>query len=182
MTKLALITTLVGGAIIAARLPGVIAPARYREFMVKFPRSEFWGRVLITIAGLIAWGVMFNASRESDEWKWAQPLIVVGVPVVLFLIYRYGVHYLALRATAALLLLIAKQMVDAADASDLALRLVVTVLAYVWVVGAIWMTAAPHHFRDLIGWAMAHDVRCRTACALGVCVGAMLMALGIFIY
>jgi len=182
MTRLALISTMVGGAIIAARLPGVLAPARYREFMVKFPRSVLWGRVLITVAGLIAWWVMFNASRDSDEWKWAQPLIVVGVPVVLFLIYRYGVHYLALRAAAALLLLIAKQVVDAADASDTMLRLVMTVLAYIWVVAAIWMTAAPHHFRDLIGWIMATDERCRTGCWLGICLGAVLMALGVFAY
>jgi len=182
MTKLALISTAVGAAVIAARLPGVLAPTRYREFMVKFPRSEFWGRVLITIAGLIAWWVMFHASRESDEWKWAQPLIVVGVPVVLYCIYRYGIHYLALRATAALLLLIAKLMVDVADASETVLRLFVTVLAYLWVVAAIWMAAAPHHFRDLIGWAMANDERCRTVCSLGVCLGVVLMALGVFAY
>ncbi len=182
MTKLALISTAVGAAVIAARLPGVLAPTRYREFMVKFPRSEFWGRVLITIAGLIALWVMFHASRESDEWKWAQPLIVVGVPVVLYCIYRYGIHYLALRATAALLLLIAKLMVDVADASETVLRLFVTVLAYLWVVAAIWMAAAPHHFRDLIGWAMANDERCRTVCSLGVCLGVVLMALGVFAY
>jgi hypothetical protein len=182
MTKLAWITTGVGVLIIAVRVPGVVAPARYREFMIAFPRSEFWGRILITIAGLIAWGVMFNVSRESDEWKWAQPLIVVGVPVVLYCIYRYGVHYLALRATAALMLLIAKQLVDAADASETVLRLVATVFGYVWVIAAIWMTAAPHHFRDLIGWVMASDERCRTACTLGICVGVVLVALGVFAY
>jgi len=182
MTKLAWLSTLVGAAVIAARLPGVLAPTRYRQFMVKFPRSEFWGRVLITIVGLIVWRVMYCASRDSDEWRWAQPLIVVGVPVVLFLIYRYGVHYLALRATAALLLLVAKQVVDAADAVETPWRLVMTVVAYLWVVAAIWMTAAPHHFRDLIGWAMANDERCRTLCWLGVCGGAVLMALGVFVY
>lgn len=182
MTRLALITILVGVAGIAARLPGVLAPARYRAFLVKFPRSEFWGRVLITIAGLIAWGIMFKASRESDEWRWAQPLIVVGVPVVLYLIYRYGVHYLALRASAALLLLVAKQMVDAADASETPWRLIVTVLAYLWVIAAIWMTAAPHHFRDLIGWAMADDERCRSLCSVGVFFSAVLVVLGVFVY
>ncbi len=173
---------MVGSAIIAVRLPGVLVPSRHREFLVKFPRSVLWGRVLITVAGLIAWWVMFNAARDSDEWKWAQPFVVIGVPVALFLVYRYSVHYLALRATAALLLLLAKQMVDAADASETVLRLFVTVLAYIWVVASIWMTVAPHHFRDLIDWAMANDERCRTVCSLGICLGAVLMALGVLAY
>ncbi|MCX7886732.1 MAG: hypothetical protein N3B01_05685 [Verrucomicrobiae bacterium] len=182
MSRLALVTTLVGIGLIAVRLPGVLAPARYRAFLVSFPRSKLWGRVLITVVGLIVWVIMLRASRESDEWRWAQPFIVVGVPVVLYLIYRYGVHYLALRATAALLLLVAKQMVDAADLSETPLRLIVTVLAYVWVIAAMWMAAAPHHFRDLIGWTMASDRRCRRLCSAGVVFGGVLVGLGLFVY
>ena len=182
MTRLALVSTIVGGAMIAARLPGVIAPTRYRAFMVKFPRSVFWGRILISIVAAIVWVVMFRASRESDDWRWAQPVVVVGVPAAVYLMYRYGTHYLALRATAALLLLTAKVMVDATDVSELELRLLVTTLAYVWVVAAIWMTVAPHHFRDLIGWAMAEDDRCRKLSLAGVVLGAVLVLFGLFVY
>ena len=78
--------------------------------------------------------------------------------------------------------LMMEQMVDAADASETVLRLFVTVLAYIWVVASIWMTVAPHHFRDLIDWAMANDERCRTVCSLGICLGAVLMALGVLAY
>jgi len=77
-----------------------------------------------------------------DEWAWARPLIVIAVPVAYWLVVQYGTHFLAMRAVAALLLLIAKQMVDAADSSDLPSRLLVTTLAYVWVVMAIWITIA----------------------------------------
>ena len=83
---------------------------------------------------------------------------------------------------AALLLLIAKQMVDAADLSLTPWRLVVTVVAYFWVVAAIWLTVAPHHFRDLLGFVMADDKRCRLACSAGIVVGLALVALGVFVY
>lgn len=148
--------------------------------MIQFPRSELWGRILLGIAAAIAWWIMYHAA--TDEWKWAQPFILVGVPVAYFLAIKFAPHYLALRGTAALSLMLAKVMVDAADLSDTQWRLIVTVLAYLWVAAAIWMTVAPHHFRDLIGFMMANDKRCRIACSAGIAVGGMLVLLGVFVY
>jgi len=182
MTKLALVSTIVGIGVIALRLPGVLLPAKYREFAVKFPRSVLWGRILMGIAAAIAWVVMFRAAAQSDEWRWAKPLVVIGVPVAYWLVWRYGAHYLSLRASSALLLMVAKVMVDTADLSDSPVRLFITVLAYIWVVSAIWMTVAPHHVRDLIGWATAYERRCRNLCAAGVALGVVLVLLGLFVY
>ena len=180
MTRLSLISILVGTLAIAVRLPGVLAPATFRAAAVKFPRNVPVGRILMGIVAVIVWWVMYHAA--TDEWKWAQPLIFVGVPVAYLLVVNFGTHYLTLRAVAALLLLIAKQMVDAADASLSPWRLIVTVVAYLWVVTAIWLTVAPHHFRDLLGFVMADDKRCRLACSAGIVVGLMLVALGVFVY
>lgn len=180
MTKLAIVSIVVGVASVAARLPGILSSGKFREHMIQFPRSEVWGKVLIGIAALVSWWVMFHAA--TDEWKWAQPLVLVGVPAVFFLVINFAPHYLALRGMAALMLMLAKVMLDAADISDAPLRLIVTVLAYLWVIAAIWMTVAPHHFRDLIGYIMANDKRCRHACVAGIAVGVALIALGLFAY
>jgi hypothetical protein len=180
MTHLGLVSSLVGGLLVATRSPGLAAPEKFREHLLKFPRSAWWGRVLMSIAAAIAWVVMYRAA--IDEWAWARPLIVIAVPVAYWLVVQYGTHFLAMRAVAALLLLIAKQMVDAADSSDLPSRLLVTTLAYVWVVMAIWITIAPHHFRDLMGYAMANNTRCRAVCGLGVGLGLVLLGLGLFVY
>jgi hypothetical protein len=180
MTRLALTSTLLGAAIIAGRLPGVIAPATFRECTQKFPRSVFWGRVLFGIAALWAGIVMFRAA--TDDWAWARPIVVIGVPVAYWLVIRYADQFLALRGTAALMLLVAKIAVDAADLSDLPLRLVVTVMAYLGVCGAMWMAIAPHQVRDWIGFITANDTRCRAACSVGVAVGALLVALGLCVY
>ncbi len=180
MTKLAFVSIAVGAFVVAARLPGLLAPARYRERMITFPRSVFWGRVLIGVAAAIAWWVMYRAA--TDEWKWAQPLILVGVPVAYVLVINFAPNYLAMRGMAALMLMAAKQMVDAADWGESPLRLIVTVFAYLWVVSAIWMTVAPHHFRDWIGFMMVNDNRCRAACGVGVVVGLGFIMLGVFAY
>jgi hypothetical protein len=179
MNRLALVSTLVGVFVVATRLPGVVAPAQYREHLLRFPRSVMWGRVLMGIAALIAWVVMYRAA--ADDWAWARPFIIAGVPVAYWVVIRYAGTFLAMRASAALMLIVAKQMVDAADLSDLPARLIVTVFAYVWVVAAIWITIAPHHFRDLMQSFMADDKRCRLVCSVGVLVGVLFLALGLFV-
>ena len=180
MTRLSLISILAGSLAIAVRLPGVLAPVAYRAVAVKFPRNVPAGRILMGIVAAIVWWVMYHAA--TDEWKWAQPLIFIGVPVAYLLVYNFGTPYLAVRAVAALLLLIAKPMVDAADASLVSARLIVTVVAYLWVVTAIWLTVAPHQFRDLLGFVMANDRRCRLACGVGIVVGLALVSLGVLVY
>jgi hypothetical protein len=180
MTRLAIVSIAVGALVVAARLPGLLAPAKYREHLIKFPRSILWGRVLMGLAAAIAWWIMYHAA--TDEWKWAQPYILIGVPVAYFLVVKFAPHYLAMRGAAALMLMAAKVMVDAADWSESPLRLIITVFAYLWVIGAIWMTVAPHHFRDLIGFMMANDKRCRAACSAGVVVGLGLIMLGVLAY
>ncbi|MEI8315621.1 MAG: hypothetical protein WCG79_09250 [Verrucomicrobiota bacterium] len=178
--SLSSISILAGTLAIAVRLPGVLAPATFRSAAIKLPRNVPIGRILMGLVAAIVWWVMYHAA--TDEWKWAQPLIFIGVPVAYLLVANFGTQYLTLRAVAALLLLIAKQMIDAADASLAPGRLVVTVVAYLWVVTAIWMTVAPHHFRDLLGFLMANDRRCRLACSAGIVVGLALVVLGVFVY
>jgi hypothetical protein len=180
MIQLSTISILVGAFTVAMRLPGVVTPAKFREHAVRFPRAVLPGQILMGIAAAIAWWIMYHAA--TDEWKWAQPFILVGVPVAYFLVAKFGTHYLSVRALAALMLMLAKVMVTAADASETPWRLVVTVLAYLWVVAAIWMTVAPHHLRDAIGFFMANDQRCRAACSVGIVVGLVLVGLGIFVY
>jgi hypothetical protein len=181
MNRLALISTVIGAFIIAARAPGLVVPDKFRAGSLKFPRSVFWGRALMAVAAVWAGTIMFNAA-DKDWPQWARPAIVIGTPIAYLLVIRYANQFLAMRGVAVLLLLAAKVMVDAADTSELAARLVVTTLAYIWVIAAMWMTIAPHHFRDLIGWSMANNARCRAVCAIGVAIGALLVVLGLFVY
>ena len=165
---------------IAGRLPGVIAPAKFGESARKFPRSVFWGRLLMGIVAVWAGIMMFNAA--TDDWAWARPVVVIGVPVAYWLVVQFADQFLALRGLAGLLLLVAKVAVDAADLSDMPIRLVVTVMAYIWVCVAMWMAGFPHQVRDVIGFMTASTTRCQMACLLGTVIGAGLVVLGLFVY
>ena len=165
---------------IAGRLPGVIVPAKFSECAQKFPRSVVWGRVLMGICAAWAGIVMYHAA--TDDWAWARPLIVIGVPLAYWLVIQFADQFLAIRGMAALLLLVAKVVLDAADLSELPSRLFMTVLAYIMVCAAMWMAAAPHQVRDVIGVATANATRCRAFCLLGTIIGGVLVAMGLFVY
>jgi hypothetical protein len=180
MTRLAITSTILGAVIIVGRLPGVIAPEKFGTEARKFPRSVFWGRVLMGICALWAGIVMYNAA--TDDFAWAKPLVVIGVPIAYALVIQYADQFLAIRGVAALLLLIAKVTLNAADVSDSPSRLIVTVLAYLWVCVAVWMASAPHQVRDWINFVTKNAARCRAACSLGVTVGVFLVLLGLFVY
>jgi hypothetical protein len=180
MTRLAITSTILGAVIIVGRLPGVINPEKFSAEARKFPRSVLWGRVLMAICALWAGFVMYNAA--TDDFAWAKPLVVIGVPIVYALAIQYADQFLAIRGVAGLLLLIAKVTLNAADVSDSPSRLIVTVLAYLWVCAAVWMASAPHQVRDWINFVTKNAARCRAACSLGVMVGVFLMLLGLFVY
>jgi len=180
MTRLAITSTILGAAIIAVRLPGVIAPDKFIVHARKFPRSVLWGRILMGICALWAGIVMYNAA--VDDFAWLKPLVVIGVPIAYWLVVQFANQFLAIRGVAALLLLIAKVTLNAADLSDSPSRLIVTVLAYLWVCAAVWMASAPHQVRDWINFITANATRCRAACSLGAIVGVFLVLLGLFIY
>jgi hypothetical protein len=180
MTQLAITSTILGAAIIAGRLPGIVAPEKFRTHARKFPRSVLWGRILIAVAAVWAGISVYRAA--VDEWAWARPVVVVAVPIAYWLVIQYADQFLALRGAAALMLFIAKVALDAADLSDTPWRLVVTVLAYVWVCVAMWMAVAPHQVRDWIGVVTANNARCRGACSVTTAIGALLVVLGLLVY
>jgi hypothetical protein len=180
MTRLAITSTILGAAIIVGRLPGILVPEKFSVEARKFPRSVLWGRILMGICALWAGIVMYNAA--VDDFAWARPLVVIGVPIAYALVIQFADQFLAVRSLAALLLLIAKVVLNATDRSDSPSRLIVTVLAYLWVCAAIWMASAPHQVRDCITFTTANATRCRAVCSLGAAVGVFLVLLGLFVY
>ena len=181
MTRLAITSTIIGAAIIAGRLPGVIAPDKFIAHARKFSRSVLWGRILMGICAVWA-GIVLYFFAAVDDFAWLKPVIVIGIPIAYWLVIQYADQFLAIRGLAALLLLIAKVMLNAADLSDSPSRLIITVLAYVEVCVAVWMASAPHQIRDWINFVTANATRCRAACSLGAAVGVFLVLLGLFVY
>ncbi|MCX6907365.1 MAG: hypothetical protein NTY01_04910, partial [Verrucomicrobia bacterium] len=72
----------VGTAIIATRLPGVLKPQAYRDWLRKFPRSVWPGIVFLSIA--LAWCVTIVTSAREDG---------MAVPKWLVMFFLYAVYF-----------------------------------------------------------------------------------------
>src|SRR2546423_12678234 len=96
-----------------------------------------------------AWFV-FNVYREPiADCAVMKPYLcgffaAVGVGACIFV-----KDFLPVRGLAVLLLLAAKLMVDTARWADTSWRLVITTLAYVWIIAGLWLTVSPWRARGL---------------------------------
>jgi Kef-type K+ transport system membrane component KefB len=81
-----------------------------------------------------------------------------------------------------LLLVAAKLLVDTARWADTEWRLVITTLAYLWVIAGMWLTVSPWRLRDLLNWATATERRTRCLSAVRLVFALFLIGLGLTVY
>jgi formate hydrogenlyase subunit 3/multisubunit Na+/H+ antiporter MnhD subunit len=90
--------------------------------------------------------------------------------------------FLPVRGLAVLLLLLAKLMVDTARWEDTEWRLVIVVLAYIWVIAGMWFTISPWRVRDMLYWATANEKRVRVGSAMRLALALFIVVLGLTAY
>jgi hypothetical protein len=180
MSALSMMAVVIGAALVAGRLPGLVAPEKARALVKAFPRSRFWAWLLTCLDMAI---VAFLVWNLPDSWftPWRASLLVL-IPVSIALIVWFVDELLAARALGGLLLLVAAPVLEAARFHPSDARLVLVVLAYVWVFAGMLLVANPWWFRKLTEPLMATDLRCRLASAAGVLLGLVLIALGVWVY
>lgn len=164
---------LLGLALIAAHMLAALKADNVRNFLVRFPRWHAAGVALLTIDLIWSWYIAFVMDwGEFETWR---------VPVLVFLPVAYGfmvalVHeFLAARALGILLLLAAMPVLDAAFMQSPASRLLVVVLAYVWVVLGLMWTSSPHLLRDHINFLLEGPRRWMVGAWGGVAYGVLIL-------
>jgi hypothetical protein len=164
---------IVGIWLIASHAGALAQGAGAMRWLTGFPRSYRAGVVLLTIDWL--WTELLALRMDWGEFYYLQKWIVILLPVCFFLTLRFVDDYLAVRALGILLLLAAAPLLDAAFLQPPESRLLVVVLAYVWIVfGMLWV-GQPHLMRDQIGWMQKSAMRWRVAMASGLVYGLVLL-------
>ena len=178
--KLSTLSILLGLVMAVPQIYGLLKPAGFAAAARKFPRYTPIGYVLIAIATV--W-FLYNLQQESvADFASMKPVLfalftAVGIGTCLF------VHdFLPVRGLAVLLMLVAKLLVDTARWVDTEWRLVITTLAYVWVVAGMWFTISPWRLRDLIVWSTANEQRTRLVSGLRLAFGVFVLALGLTVF
>lgn len=177
---LAQLALLLGGLTLAAGLWQFVAPAQVRRMLEALPRHTATAWALTAIDLLwVAWLLNETSLGRFDTWK---PALYFLTPFSFFLLIRYLDELLAVRAMGGLLLLLAHPVLQITQWHPSGWRLVITTLAYLWVVIGMFLVMSPYLFRRAQRMVVPDDARGRFSAVLKVLAGAGLIALGLFVY
>src|SRR5258708_20068623 len=103
---------------------------------------------------------------DLEEFAWLKPYVELAIPVLFFLTVIFVDELLAARALGIFAMLIAEPMISAAFLRPELWRLLIVVLAYVWLTLGMFWVGKPYLLRDQITWVTKSILRLRLPSAL----------------
>lgn len=180
MSELALIASVLGLVIGVLNIPVVLWPAAVRRGSLAFPRSRNMAWFLTAMD--LAWVAWIILHAPLGRFEWVKPYVYVAAPIAFLLLVNFMDELLAPRALGGFLLLLANPVLNAARWHESPLRLVMTVLAYLWVIAGMVLVLSPYYFRRVAQWALKTDARCRLLGLFRMLIGLGILVLGLTVY
>jgi len=178
--KLSTLAILLGLGFGLPQLYGLLKPAKFRDAMRKFPRSEPVGYVLMLLGTV--W-FLWNLQQENiSDFAAYKKVMLIGFAAVGVATCIYVRDFLAVRGLAIVFLLLAKLMVDTARWEESEWRLVIVTWAYLLILAGMWFTISPWRLRDLLTWGTATDNRIRIGCGMRLAFGLFVVVLGLIVF
>lgn len=163
----------VGLALIVSHLVALLKAADVKKQLIDFPRNYTWGVVLMTVG--LGWAMMCMNYMDMGEFHTLRSKFLVVIPVAYVLVLIYVKEFLSVRALGGLMLLVAGIVLQAAFQQPPLSRLLLPVLAYVWIIAGLYFVGMPYLMRDLVTWVTASDLRWRAASLGGIAYGSLVL-------
>ncbi|OLD90144.1 MAG: hypothetical protein AUG81_03225 [Verrucomicrobia bacterium 13_1_20CM_4_54_11] len=161
-----------GVLLVLISLPGLLKP-NLAGVAQKFPRSHMAGVFLLTIC--LVWTFWLLATIQMGEFSAFRRPLLIALPIGYGLVLRFVGEFLAVRALGILCLLAAEPLLDAAFLRYETSRLLVTVLAYLLILGGLFWVAIPYVLRDQITWTTRSTFRWRCLHAIALIYGCVIL-------
>jgi hypothetical protein len=142
-------------------------------FLKAFPRSRFWGVALMVVC--LAWSMFLAVNMDMAEFFTMRRWLLMILPATFFLVVMYVPEFLAVRALGTLLLLAASPVLHAAFLQPQWSRLLLPILAYVWIIGGMFLVGMPYLMRDGVTWLTQSKAKVKTAALAGAAYGALIL-------
>ncbi len=180
MISLSTIACVLGAFIAVVNVLPIAAPEQVRRWAAAFPRSKgpAWALTAIDLTW-VSWVILHASLGRFEVLK---PAVYAAGPISFILIVVFMDELLAPRALGGLLLLIANPVLNAARWLDTEWRLVMVVVAYIWVIIGIMLVLSPFYFRKGAEVATKTDFRCRVGGIVRMLAGLFILFLGLKVY
>jgi hypothetical protein len=174
---LSTLAIILGAGTCALSLYALLKPADVMKQARAFPRSEPIGFVLMLLG--TAWFV-YNLNNEAiADFAAYKKYMLTGFGALGVLTCIYVRDYLAIRGLAVCMLLLAWFTLYRTRWAESPARLLLVVLAYLWVIAGMWLTISPWRLRDKINWWTATETRFRLGSIAKLILGVILLVLGL---
>lgn len=150
---LSIIALLLGFAIAIKHLLALLAPALLKAFLQRFPRSHFWGKLLFMIALIGAFFLVLTT--DLGEFSSLRRPILLSVIVGGGLFGWLVPDFLSIRSLGCIALLAARPLLETTFLQSGLLPLLLSLLAYAWVIIALFCVGMPYLFRNFVTWITA---------------------------
>ena len=165
---------IVGLLLVGLHAVALINQAEVQRWLRAFPRSLPMGKILLSVAALWSFGLI-KMMDLGEFTHWRMTLLLL-IPAAYVLCIMYVDEFLAVRAAGMLALLAAEPVLEAAFLRHETSRLLLVLLAFVWVVLGLFWVGTPYVMRDQISWVLQTTGRWKS-----LCIGGLLYGLAILI-
>ena len=166
-------TLATGFALMALGLPLLLVNKLARGLAIRFPRSKPVATVTMIVG--TGWFLMRHVLNLSDaDFGDYKGLITIISLAILLFSFLYLPDFLAVRGTSILVLLYAREAIDAAFQQEPSSRVFMVGAVYVAIVLALYLSAWPYRLRDFFDWLFQKDIRVKAIGATMACYGLFL--------
>ncbi len=154
-------------------IPALLQRDTTRAWLRQFPRSKTWGAILLAFATV--WVFLLAMKMDLGEFARLRLPIMGFVVISAILSWKFLDEFLAVRSLGVLALLAANPILDACYLQPPAWRLLLVVLAYIWILCGLFWVGMPYLLRDQIAWISASTQRWNIAALAGALVGLAIL-------
>lgn len=146
----------------------------------RFPRNRAWGIAILAVC--LVWSLFLAAYMDMGEFFTFRRYLLMILPATFVLVILYVPEFLAVRALGTLMLLAASPVLHAAFLQPQTSRLLLPILAYVWIIVGMFFVGMPYLMRDWITWATKTVGRWKLASLAGAAYGILLLVVALVNY
>jgi len=170
----------VGLVLVLGHAAALVRQQKILPWLSSVPRSMNVGTFFLTLSFLMAW--MVATSMDLGEFNKARWLAQFALPVFYVGTLFIANDYLGARSLGTFLLLAACPVLNAAMLKPPESRLLLSILAYGWIILGLFWVGMPFTMRDQIAWLQAKPSRYRIMCLAGIIYGTLVLAAALLYY
>ena len=181
MTTATITALIIGGALCLLALLAIAKPGLFKQGVEGLPRNKPVSWALTAVCLFWAAWVLYHATFWG-RFIVLRPAIFLAAPVAFVLIVWLLDELLAARALGGFLMLIANPILNIVRWLDTPWRLVLVVLAYALAILGMIFMMNPYRLRHIMARMIVTPERCRMIAGIGLCLGLVIVGLGLFVY